>query len=728
MSMNKWLTACLLVGLVGIGLAGLQAYRLVAGRNASVREAKRAAAQEAARAADEIDEELRRCATAADALAGDLASGALSDDGIADRLRAIVEEDPEILTVGVAYHPSTRGGLHAPAVTRAGESTETLQLHEVQDYTAPGAAWYHEAIQEGRGWREPSWSEIEESMTVVYSAPFFRPRDADASAPTGEGSMAVVYSAPFPEPGDGDSSTGVVFVSLSLDRMSERVDELDTGSLGWGGILSREGHYLVHPNEQRVEDPATLPEVLHARGDDEYLATIRRALDGERVTLERTDTTTGQTAWFFHEPVEQTGWSVVLVRFEDEILATDRPYRRRVIGIVVTTLVGLIGVATWLAGGIYRRRSEPVILWVLVGFTSLAMLLGLQAIRLVTYDQVSDEDRETVRLFDEDSLSSYVRSQRALWISRHEAPPITVPTGILVRTLAFRGAKEVFVSGVVWQKLADGTRDTISEGVDFPDAIQYEISEVFRRRRDHVETVGWRFEATLRQVMDLSRYPLDHDDVSIRLLPRNYDSRVLLVPDLASYTLTNRSAKPGLEEIMEVSGWRIVGSYFDFKYGNYNTDLGIPDYEGEESLPELHFSIELKRNVLNALIANMIPIMVVLLMLFAVIVKRTDDVDESKLYGFNPSGTVRICSALFFVVLLAHIQLRNSLQVEEVVLFEYMYFIVYLAILFTALHTFLFFSKVDLPIIRYKASLIVKLLFWPVVLGLQLLVSVVLLY
>jgi hypothetical protein len=203
---------------------------------------------------------------------------------------------------------------------------------------------------------------------------------------------------------------------------------------------------------------------------------------------------------------------------------------------------------------------------------------------------------------------------------------------------------------------------------------------------------------------------------------------VLLVPDLVSYTLTSPHAKPGLEETLELSGWSIVGSFFDYKFGNYNTDLGIPDYEGEESLPELHFNVELKRNVLNALIANGIPIVVVLLMLFAIILKKTDDVDESKLFGFNPSGVMRICSALFFVVLLAHIQMRNSLQIEEIVLLEYMYFIVYLAILATALHTFLFFSKVDLPIIRYKESLIPKLLFWPVVLGLQLAISIVVLY
>jgi hypothetical protein len=228
--------------------------------------------------------------------------------------------------------------------------------------------------------------------------------------------------------------------------------------------------------------------------------------------------------------------------------------------------------------------------------------------------------------------------------------------------------------------------------------------------------------------MDQSRYPLDHDNLNIRLLPRDYDSRVLLVPDLASYTLINPHSKPGLEEALELSSWSIVGSFFDYKYSSYNTDLGIPDYEGEESLPELHFNIELKRNVLNAIIANGIPLWIVLLMLFAIIVKRTDDVDESKLFGFNPSGVMRICSALFFVVLLAHIQLRNSLQVKEVVFLEYHYFIVYLAILATALHTFLFFSKHDIPIVKYKESLVAKLIFWPAILGLQLVIAILALY
>ena len=192
---------------------------------------------------------------------------------------------------------------------------------------------------------------------------------------------------------------------------------------------------------------------------------------------------------------------------------------------------------------------------------------------------------------------------------------------------------------------------------------------------------------------------------------------------------------------MKWSTWSLVIGLLGLSLAGYQTctlksgraDLvraakDAAESEAEESLPELHFNIQLKRNVLDSLIAGGIPMLVVLLMLFAIIVRRTENTEVSKLFGFNPPGTVRICSGLFFVVLLAHIQMRNSIQAEEIVLLEYMYFIVHLAILFTAWHTFLFFSDTRLKIFTYRESLITKLLFWPVVLGLQLAVAVVFLF
>jgi hypothetical protein len=72
--------------------------------------------------------------------------------------------------------------------------------------------------------------------------------------------------------------------------------------------------------------------------------------------------------------------------------------------------------------------------------------------------------------------------------------------------------------------------------------------------------------------------------------------------------------------------------------------------------------------------------------------------------------------------------MRKSIQAEEIVLLEYMCFIVYPAILSTAWNTFLRCSDTKLRFVTYKESLITKLLFRPVVSGLQLAAAFVVLF
>ena len=253
--------------------------------------------------------------------------------------------------------------------------------------------------------------------------------------------------------------------------------------------------------------------------------------------------------------------------------------------------------------------------------------------------------------------------------------------------------------------------------------------KAYRREEGEELTVGWYIEATIRQQLDLSRYPLDHGDVSIRLWHRDFERNVALVPDLASYAATNPTALPGLAEGVSLSGWVMTASFFDYRRRSYNTDLGIPGAVGEGSFPELHFNITIKRSLINVVLTNGIPLLVVLLLLFAVLLSSTRDADQSKLLGFNPSSVVRLGSGLFFVVVLAHIQLRNTIPLQQIMLLEYSYFIVYLTILAVVVHSFVFFRRrPKLRVVEYEDSLIVKLLYWPVILGIQFAATAAVLY
>ena len=62
-------------------------------------------------------------------------------------------------------------------------------------------------------------------------------------------------------------------------------------------------------------------------------------------------------------------------------------------------------------------------------------------------------------------------------------------------------------------------------------------------------------------------------------------------------------------------------------------------------------------------------------------------------------------------------------------LLEYSYFIVYLTILAVVVHSFVFFRRrPKLRVVEYEDSLIVKLLYWPVILGIQFAATAAVLY
>jgi hypothetical protein len=348
--------------------------------------------------------------------------------------------------------------------------------------------------------------------------------------------------------------------------------------------------------------------------------------------------------------------------------------------------------------------------------TTLLMITGMRVIRDVVFQQPSADEVDRVVIADRPGLDAFLATQFAG--SAEESSPEYLPTGIYLESMKLVASNEVFVTGYVWQKYgADRSADS-DPGFVLADATNPRITEAYRYEKDGVKTVGWQIEATLRQNLNMSRYPLDHDEVSIRLEPKGLDQRRLLVPDLDSYALTHPAAYPGLDKNLLVAGWMVGGSFFDYKFENYDSSFGIPGRSSEAVVPELNFNVTIHRNLLDVLIGNGIPLIAVLVMLFAMLASSTRDEEESKLLGFNPAGVMRVGSALFFIVLLAHIQLRGRIQGQQVVFMEYIYFVVYTAILLVSLHNFLFslerYNKGRLGTLN---GLVQKLLYWPVVFG-----------
>ncbi len=100
------------------------------------------------------------------------------------------------------------------------------------------------------------------------------------------------------------------------------------------------------------------------------------------------------------------------------------------------------------------------------------------------------------------------------------------------------------------------------------------------------------------------------------------------------------------------------------------------------------------------------------------LIKITDEKLLKRL-GYSLSGFIGTSSALFFVVMLAHIQLREKFADAGTVYIEYFYILMYVLLITATINAFIFSMRPKnwCGIILYKDNLIPKIAYLPVVLG-----------
>jgi len=247
-----------------------------------------------------------------------------------------------------------------------------------------------------------------------------------------------------------------------------------------------------------------------------------------------------------------------------------------------------------------------------------------------------------------------------------------------------------------------------------------DVIELSRRKEGNQEIIRWSFRANLSQDFDFSKFPFDREEARIRILHKDFNRGVLLTPDLVSYSTTDPAALPGLDQDnIVLPGWDFEESFFSLRVTNYNTDFGIPSRGKLQNFPDLYFNISLSRRILDPFVSRLIPLALVALLLFAVLIIVT----ASRVEGFSASSVLAYCAALLFVVVILQISLRSDLTAQGLVYMEYFYFVIYGAILSVSLNSILLRAAPNLRFLQYQDNLMMDLLFWPVLFGLILIVT-----
>lgn len=93
--------------------------------------------------------------------------------------------------------------------------------------------------------------------------------------------------------------------------------------------------------------------------------------------------------------------------------------------------------------------------------------------------------------------------------------------------------------------------------------------------------------------------------------------------------------------------------------------------------------------------------------------------------GSIPLFFIGASSGLFFVVMLAHIQLRQQFAGTNTVYIEYFYILMYALLVVATANTYLFSIRSTLwhNVILYNDNIIPKVAYWPVVIGCLILIT-----
>jgi hypothetical protein len=298
-----------------------------------------------------------------------------------------------------------------------------------------------------------------------------------------------------------------------------------------------------------------------------------------------------------------------------------------------------------------------------------------------------------------------------------------IPTGVMVQSLEFDGPFTLKMGGFLWQ-LYPLERIDIDQGVVFPEADSTTFTQVYEAVQSNGVLVGWTFETTLREKFDYSEYPLDTQEIGLRVWPVDFEQDIYLVPDIGSYVDTTPSALPGVDPNVVLENWRIEESYFTFRLATYNADFGIQDYDPSTPNAELYFNIDVERYLLGPLVSQGIAPFIILLQLFVIVMVIGRNSKRLEQFGVRPGAVLFTCAAYIFAVLISQTGLRNEVRWPSLVYLEGLHVITYFAIVAVAMNSVLLVAKPELGLFKYGNAW-ARILYWPAITGAMLAITVV---
>ncbi len=648
------------------------------------------------RVAEALDARL----TAIAARAGIYAAEIAELDNEAQLLQSIREESqrfPLVLGVTVAFEPGYFSGRdrYAPFFNKS--RNEFQFVEESYDYTDPELAtaeWYTDIVAAGQPkWSAPYYAEAAETMVVDYGAPLV--------SASGE-------------------LVGMVDYTITLSDFTQIVDSLSIGESGYGFTYDAQGAILSHPNPDFLLDSVFQ---LRDGKDEAILAKLQHEREG---VVAYNSTYTYKYSWFFFRELESTGWKSVLVFAVDDLLGASDDGRRKIIHIAIGVSLLLVTILLLALGA---GPYTPTKLWWMVAAVSTIIvgnIIVVWYLNLKTDFSLLDNDQE--RIVNQSILKKYLEKYDRDLYKLTNANYTKVPTGIFIESYEVNSF-EASIIGKLWMKYPKSLYDNSPPAFYFPGVSAIESRGLTREIVSEIQyedyiLVTWKFRGTVEQDFSYQQFPFEQNDIRLVMLYPDFSKNILLVPDLASYDVLNPSAKPGLSADISVPSSETISSFFTFETIDYKTSFGNETLA--KNHPALTFNMVAKRIWLSPFIANIIPILIVALIMFIVLYISSNK--EEGRSGLTTMNVIQSSAGFLFILVLAHVNERNRIETPEIAYIELFYFSMYVFITLEAVALAALLRGTNWKIFTYRDNLVLKLMFWPVLVSTWLAVTLLRFY
>ncbi|GEM_PF-1691237 len=644
----------------------------------------------------------------ADSLARKITASNLDEDALKKIIRKETDKHPHLLGITVAFEPFKINkdkelfSLFYNKIKRGFSAIETT--YNYRDTTLATARWYTRAAsRQAPILTDPYFGEAAGELITDYSVPLFRKK------------------------GGQKEFVGVLTYSLSLDQFTEVVNSYIKGNSGYVFLLNQKGDFITHPNRSFILKKS----IFEVVNNPEYAKTLANTLVNTAGHFRFVSVYTQVPSILFYNTTALTNWKIFVVYSYADLIGNPKKLERKITNIgMAASLFILFLLVTLLK--LYEKKTRH--LWQLSAIISILFILNIALFWVLHLDlDYSEELANRTRVYSSNALTSYVHKknyeQQLLGKERY----IEVPTGIFIEELLVTDSYNMSMSGKVWQKWpADhDLKDKI--GFHFPQASPLGRSVfVELLSKDRLDSATWlytwKFHATLRVFFDYNHYPLDQHYIDIKIIYPDVTDNIILIPDFDSYRVLNPSSKPGMSNIIFLTRHRIIASYFSFSSIDMKTYFGQDTGSTSPEYNALEYNIVIKRRFITPFISFVIPFLIGAAIIFFLLYSLNKNKDQYDNSGVTVMGVVQGMAALFFSMLLAHITIRNRIPTPHITYLEAFYFVIYVLIVLLILIVVIYSRSSTNRLLNYKDNLIVKVVYWPLLIGMIYLITFIKFY